>query len=132
MDSYIAVKLGLENLALHAGNLNVEALEATAEEFFLLCLTVGIQSMHRAVLPSCFVWCLSLAVLYLLAQALFPLQYLLWLVSCLSHIMAGVCFCSAAQKPLEISVYKQRDVWGRIWIHSKSANGSVALYSLQI
>lgn len=84
--------------------------------------------MHESVLRSCFVWYLSLVALYLLSQALFPLQYLLWLVSCLSHIMAGVCFCSAAQKPLEMSVYKQRDVWDHSYVHNKSANCSIVLY----
>lgn len=72
--------------------------------------------MRESVLSSCFPWYLSPGALYLLSQALFPLQCLLWLVSCLSHIMAGVCFCSAAQKLLEVNVYKQRDARDCGWI----------------
>lgn len=82
-------------------------------------LTCGFYTTHESLLSSWFRWCLSFGARYLLSQALFPPQGLLWLVSSLSHIMAGVCLCSAARKLLEVSIYKQRDVWDHIWICSQ-------------
>lgn len=81
-------------------------------KLLLLCGAIGVPATPVSILSLCFPQPLSPGALYLLSQALFPLQGLLWLVSSLSHIMAGVCFCSAAQKLLEVSVYKQTDVWG--------------------
>lgn len=48
------------------------------------------------------------------------------------HVMAGLCFCLAAQKLLEVSFYKQRDVRDHIWIHSQSADSSGVLYWLWV
>lgn len=81
---------------------------------------IGAPATPVSILSPCFPEPLSPGALYLLCQALFPPQGLLWLVSSLSHIMAGVCFCSAAQKLLEVSVYKQRDVWDHIWIQQQT------------
>lgn len=90
-------------------------------ELFLLHGAIGgVPATPVSILSLCFPQSLSPEALYLLSQALFPLQGLLWLVSCLSHIMAGVCFHSAAQKLLEVSVYKQRDVWDHIWIQQQT------------
>lgn len=89
-------------------------------EFFLLREAIGVPATPASILSLCFPQPLSPGALYLLSQALFPLQGLLWLISSLSHIMAGVCFCSGAQKPLEVSVYKQRDVWDHIWIQQQT------------
>lgn len=89
-------------------------------ELFLLHGAIGAPATPVSILSLCFPQPLSPGALYLLSQALFPPQGLLWLVSSLSHIMAGVCFSSAAQKLLEMSVYKQRDVWDHIWIQQQT------------
>lgn len=89
-------------------------------ELFLLGEAIGVPTMPVSILSLCFPQPLSPGALYLLSQALFPPQGLLWLVSSLSRIMAGVCFCSAAQKLLEVSVYKQRDVWDYIWFQQQA------------
>lgn len=47
-----------------------------------------------------------------------------------SHIIAGVWFCSAARKLLEVSVYEERDAWHGIWTHRQSAGSSDILYWL--
>lgn len=93
---------------------------ANLVELFLLRRAKGVPATPASILSLCSPQSLSPGALYLLSRALFPLQGLLWLLSCLSHIMAGVCFCSAAQKLLEVSVYKQRDVWDHIWIQQQT------------
>lgn len=89
-------------------------------ELFVLHGDIGVSDTPVSILSLCFPQPLSPGALYLHSQALFPPQGLLWLVSSLSRIMAGVCFCSAAQKLLEVSVYKQRDVWDHIWIQQQT------------
>lgn len=93
-------------------------------EFFPLCLAIGVHTPRESMLSLCFPWYLSLGALYLLSQAFFLPQCLLCLVSCVSHITAGVWFCSAARKLLEVNVYKQGDALEHVWICSQSVDSS--------
>ena len=83
-----------------------------------------------SVRSSCCPWCLSLGLCMCYRRLCCHCS--VWLDSRLSHVMAGVCFRSAAQKLLEVSVYKQGDVWDHIWIHGQSADSSGVLYCLWV
>lgn len=48
-----------------------------------------------------------------------------------SHIAAGVWFCSTARKLLEVSVYEEKDAWHGVWTQRQSAGSSGILYSLR-